>query len=247
MSPTPSQPSTPLRSRSLSQHHPSTPSRLKHSHGPGSSSQDELDSPTFQTPASRLPPPLYPSNTDQRSNQPEDRPGRLSPNATQLRPRHWRNYSTHNCSQAEGETCEHGSLSPKIRPSSPRSINSTLDDVNSFGGRYARSQSIVGGPNTVLGDAIGDTLFGDGRFFSGDGGAEDGKEQGQSGGWSRWWGRGDRKDRGRNTMSTTRWLATKHGIQHKRRLCVFTIPLKNWKESYKPANPSNNVRYLVIC
>ncbi|KAI4283289.1 MAG: hypothetical protein L6R38_002254 [Xanthoria sp. 2 TBL-2021] len=50
-----------------------------------------------------------------------------------------------------------------------------LGDDHGFGGRYARPQSIVGGPNGVLGDAVGDTLFGDGRFFSGDGGAENGR------------------------------------------------------------------------
>ncbi|KAL8911193.1 MAG: hypothetical protein Q9171_003599 [Xanthocarpia ochracea] len=92
----------------------------------------------------------------------------------------------------------------------------------------------MGGPNTVLGDAIGDTLFGDGRFFSGDGGAEDGKEQGQSGSWNRWWGRGDGKDRGSNTMSTTRWLATEHGIQHKRRLyLVYYFPFLQWISQYR--------------
>ncbi len=229
MSPTQSRPSTPLRSNSTFHHHPSTPSRLKHSHAPGSSSQDDLDSPTFQTPASHLPPPLYSLNSDQRTNPPEASPGRPSPTtASPLRPRHWRGYSTHSCAQPEGEPCPHGSFSPHIRPSISRSTSSVLEDHGGFGGRYPRSQSIEGGPNTVLGDAMGDTLFGDGRFFGGDGGAEHGpvqhgKEQGWSGSWRRWWG-GNRKDGGDTRMSTTRWLATTHGLRSKRRMYVSIHP-----------------------
>ncbi|KAL8976131.1 MAG: hypothetical protein Q9205_007804, partial [Flavoplaca limonia] len=166
-----------------------------------SSPQDDLDSPIFQTPASRLSPPLYSLNLEQRTSPSEDNPVRPTPNTSPLRPRHWRNYSTHNCSQSEGEPCQHGSFSPKIRPTTPRSTSSILGDDHGFGGRYARSQSIEGGPNRILGDAIGDTLFGDGRFFSHDGGAENGRvdnpnEQGWSGSWNRWWrgASGDRKD-----------------------------------------------------
>ncbi|KAL8673264.1 MAG: hypothetical protein Q9168_002302 [Polycauliona sp. 1 TL-2023] len=242
MSPSPSQPPSPLRSTSFSQHQPSTPSRLKHSHAPGSPSQDELDSPIFQTPASRLPPPLYNLNSDQRTDPPDHSPGRPSPNPSPLRPRHWRDYSTHNCSQPEGEPCQHGSLSPEIRPSTPKSTSSTLDDDRGFGGRYARSQSIEGGPNGLLGDAVGDTLFGDGRFFSNDGGSEShddehGKEQGWSGSWNRFWrrsGGGDRKYGGAMTMSTTRWLATKHGVPNKRRMyLVYYFPFLQWITQYR--------------
>ncbi|CAO1600272.1 hypothetical protein XANCAGTX0491_003969 [Xanthoria calcicola] len=232
MSPTLPRPSTPLRSNSSSHHHPSTPSRLKHSHAPGASSQDDLDSPTFQTPASHLPPPLYPLNSDQRTNPAEASPGRPSPNPSPLRPPHWRGYSTHSCAQPEGEPCPHGSFSPHIKPSISRSTSSVLDGHHGFGGRYPRSPSIEGGPNTVLGDPTGDTLFGDGRFFSGDGGAEhgrvqNGKEQGWSGSWSRWWG-GNRKDGGDTRMSTT------HGIRSKRRMyLVYYFPFLQWITQYR--------------
>ncbi|KAL8691038.1 MAG: hypothetical protein Q9224_004264 [Gallowayella concinna] len=238
MSPSPSQPATPTRSNShshshsRSQHHPSTPSRLKHSHAPGSSSQDEPDSPIYETPASRLPPPLYPLNTARRTTPPEDSPNRSSPNTSPLRPRHWRTYSTRNCSHPEGESCDHGAFSPKIRPASLRSISSTLDEDSDhgFGGPYRRSHSIAGGPNEISADAVGDTLFGDGRFFSADGGNEIGgaghkKEQGWSGHWSRWWGGGAG---GKKTMSTTRWLAATYGIRNKRSDLVAALTMASF-------------------
>ena len=241
--PSTSRPSTPrTHSRSNSQHHPSTPSRLKHSHAPGTSPQDDPPSPPFQTPASRFPQPLNPFNYNQRTDPVEEnsRPAPSSPSL--FRPRHWRNYSTHNCSQAEGEPCEHGSFSPRVRPTSPTSTSSLLDeDSNSdhgFGGRYARGQSIVGGVNGVLGDAVGDTVFGDGNIFSapsGYDGAEDGKRARWSDSWSRWWeGGGDDKSGGKKTMSTTRWLATKHGVRNKRSMYVSISP---WETGIEPICP----------
>lgn len=221
MSPTGSRPATPRKlSNAHSQHNPSTPSRLKHSHAPGSS--PEQPSPTFETPASRFPSHRRTDSSEDSVNNPPSTP---SP----LRPRHWRNYSTHNCSQPEGEPCEHGAFSPMIRPTSPpTSVTSTLDDASDhgFGGRYARGQSIAGGVNGVLGDAVGDTVFGDGNIFGG--GGEDGKHVGRAESWRRWWAGGDGDGKGgtgNRIMSTTRWLATKHGIKNKRRMYV-SIPTR---------------------
>lgn len=220
MSPTGSGPaSPPKQSNAHSQHNPSTPSRLKHSHAPESS--PEQPSSAFETPASRFSPHR---RTDSSEDSVHNPPSTPSP----LRPRHWRNYNTHNCSQPEGEPCEHGTFSPKIRPTSPpTSVTSTLDDASDhgYGGRYARSQSIAGGVNGVLGDAIGDSVFGDGNIFGNRG--DDGKPIGRAESWRRWWaggGDGDGKgDAGNKTMSTTRWLATNHGIKNKRRMYV-SIP-----------------------
>ncbi|KAL8719323.1 MAG: hypothetical protein Q9225_003667, partial [Loekoesia sp. 1 TL-2023] len=243
MSPSGSRPSTPrAHSHSRSQHHPSTPSRLKQSHIPGSSPQEELHSPPFHTPASRFPPLLNPFNSDQRTDPGEDNPRPTPSTPSPLRPRPWRNYSTHNCSQAEGQPCEHGTFSPKIRSTSPTSASSTLDEDASsdhgYGGRYARSQSIVGGVNGVLGDAVGDTVFGDGNIFGsphGSRGANDGQQGGWSGSWMRWrGGEGDDKSGGSKTMSTTRWLATKHGIHNKRSMyLVYYFPFLQWVTQYR--------------
>lgn len=217
----------PKDSHAHSQHNPSTPSRLKHSYAPRSSPSEEDPSPTFETPESRFPPPLNPFNSPQRTDPVEDSSRNPSSSPLPLRSRHWRQYSTHNCSQPEGEPCEHGNLSPNIRPTSPpTSATFTLDDDSDhgYGGRYARGQSIVGAVNGVLGDAMEDTVFGDGNIFGGRG--EDGKPVGWSESWRQWWGGGgDGHDgRGKKTMSTTRWLATKHGIKNKRRMYVSSRP-----------------------
>ncbi|KAL8903359.1 MAG: hypothetical protein Q9207_003969 [Kuettlingeria erythrocarpa] len=231
MSPTGSGPTTPPKqSNAHSQHNPSTPSRLKHSHGTESS--PEQASSTFETPASRFSP-------HRRTNSSEDSVHNPPSTPTPLRPRDWRNYSTHNCSQPEGEPCEHGTFSPKIRPTSPpTSVNSTLDEASdhSYGGRYPRSQSIVGGVNGVLGDAVGDSLFGDGNIFGNRG--DDGKAVGRAESWRRWWaGGGDRDGKdgaGNKNMSTTRWLATNHGIKNKRRMyLVYYFPFLQWVTQYR--------------
>ncbi|KAL8834125.1 MAG: hypothetical protein Q9170_003899 [Blastenia crenularia] len=236
----PSPPRTPTQPHSP--HHPSTPSRLKHSHAPGSSTQEDPPSPPFETPASRFPPPLNPFHADQRADPSEDNSRSTPWSPSPLRPRHWRNYSTHNCAQSQGGgPCEHGAFSPNIRSTSPKSPTSTLDDDSDhgYGGRYARGQSIVGGVNGVLGDAVGDTVFGDGNIFSSthDGGAQGKENGGWSGSWRRWWGGGgggDDRDRGKKTMSTTRWLATKHGIQNKRSMyLVYYFPFLQWITQYQ--------------
>ncbi|KAL8654514.1 MAG: hypothetical protein Q9210_001459 [Variospora velana] len=245
MSPSGSRPSTPpprshshSHSQSHSQHQPSTPSRLKHAHAPGSSHRDDSPSPPFHTPATTLPLPLNPFNSENRTDRADEnsRPPPTTP--TPLRPRHWREYSTHNCSQLEGEPCEHGAFSPKIRPTSPpTSVSSTLDgDTNlDYGGRYPRGQSIVGGVNGVLGDAVGDTVFGDGNIF-GDRG-ENGKPIGWFERWRRWWGGGGGDDKNGSAgkiMSTTRWLATTHGIKNKRRMyLVYYFPFLQWVTQYR--------------
>ncbi|KAL9602726.1 MAG: hypothetical protein Q9179_002461 [Wetmoreana sp. 5 TL-2023] len=176
-SPSSSRPTSPRRSRP--QHHPSISSRLKQSYAPGSSPQEEPHFPPFDGPADSLPSPLNPLNSNQRTYPVENNPKSPPSNNTPLRPRHWRNYSTitHVCSQPEGEPCEHGTWSPQIRSTSPSSISSTPDEDtgHSYGGRYASGQSIVGGVNRALGDAIGNTVFGDGRFFGGGSADRDGK------------------------------------------------------------------------
>ncbi|KAL8693356.1 MAG: hypothetical protein Q9218_001793 [Villophora microphyllina] len=238
-SPSPSRPPTP-RSASIShsQHQPSPPSRLNQSHAPGSSPHNQIRSPLSDRPTDDSSSPLNPFNDNQRTN-PADHTG-STPDTSPLRPRHWRNYSTYNCAQPEGEPCEHGHWSPKIKPTSPSSASSTLEEgrAHSHGGRYARGQSIVGGPNEVLGDAIGDTVFGDGRFFSGGGGdsrSTDRRSGGWSKSWSQWWGGGGDDEYGRGKpMSTTRWLATRHGVKNKRRMyLVYYFPLLQWITQYR--------------
>lgn len=210
---------------SHSQHQPSTPSRLNQSHAPGSSPQDQGQSPPLDGPSEDPVSPLNPFNSDQRANTAESSNG-TTPNTSPLRPRHWRNYSTFNCAHPEGNSCEHGHWSPKIRPTTPTSASSTLEGEpnRSFGGRYARAQSIQGGPNGFLGDAVGDTVFGDGRIFTrSNGDSRDGnrKDGSWSSSWSRWWGvEGDDKNRIGQPMSTTRWLASTHGVKNKRRMYV---------------------------
>ncbi|KAI4180746.1 MAG: hypothetical protein L6R41_007034, partial [Letrouitia leprolyta] len=119
---------------------------------------------------------------------------------------------------------------------------------NGFGGRYARGQSIVGGVNGVLGDAVGDTVFGDGNIFGGrneNGDLAEGK-RGWSDTWNRWWGGegggggggggGGDGNGGRiqKTMSTTRWLAKKHGVRNKRRMyLVYYLPFLQWITQYR--------------
>lgn len=224
-------PSTP---RSLSdehwQHNPSTPSRLKQSHAPKPSPSEEPPSPTFETPASRFPSASNPFESPQRTNRADEIPKSTPSTPSPLRPRHWRQYSTHNCSQPDGEPCEHGTFSPNIKPTSPpTSVPSILDEESGHGhgGRYAGGQSIVGGANGVLGDAIGDTVFGDGNIFGGRG--EHGKPPGWAESWRLGWGGGGDHEggRGKKTMSTTLWLATKHGVQNKRRMYVSTLLPRN--------------------
>lgn len=167
------------------------------------------------------------------------RPNPTSPSP--FRPRHSRNYSYHNCSQSAGEPCEHGNFSPQIRSSRSTSVTSTLDEEsdNGFGGRYARGQSIVGGVNGVLGDAVGDTVFGDGNIFGGrneTGNTGDGKKGGWSDSWNHWWGGGGDDNGGgkKKTMSTTRWLAKKHGVRNKRRMyLVYYFPFLQWITQYR--------------
>ncbi|KAI4116802.1 MAG: hypothetical protein LQ345_002844 [Seirophora villosa] len=243
MSPSGSRPSTPQarshsHSHSSSPHQPSTSSRLKHAHAPGSPHRDNSPSPPFHTPATTLPLPLNPFDSEQRTHRVDENSHPSPATSTPFRPQHWRNYSTHNCSQAQGEPCEHGRFSPKIRPTSPpTSVSSTLDGHTHLGhgGRYPRGQSIVGGVNVVLGDAVGDTVFGDGNIF-GDRG-ENGKRLGWSEGWRRWWegGSDDKNGSGRKTvMSTTRWLATTHGIKNKRRMyLVYYFPFLQWVTQYR--------------
>ncbi|KAL9595926.1 MAG: hypothetical protein Q9219_006152 [cf. Caloplaca sp. 3 TL-2023] len=218
MSSSGSRPTTPRTpSQSHFHHHPSTPSRLKHSHAPGTSpqEQEESQSPVFETPASRFPPPLNPFNAVRRSDPVEDIPRQNPPTPSPLRPRHWRNYSNYTCSQHVGEPCDHGTFSPKIRPSSPLSPSILEDETDrGYGGRHARGQSIVGGVNGVLGDAAGDNVFGDGNIFGNrndDGRSNDGKKAG----WSQWWWGGGYhgKDQGKKMMSMTWWLATQHGYR----------------------------------
>lgn len=132
-------------------------------------------------------------------------------------------------------------------------MSSTLDGDTHLGhgGRYPRGQSIVGGVNVVLGDAVGDTVFGDGNIF-GDRG-EDGKRVGWSEGWRKWWERrgDDKNGSGRKTvMSTTRWLATTHGIKNKRRMYVSLFYLYTQSTKCRfilgPMNASaDQNRYLV--
>ncbi|KAL8992571.1 MAG: hypothetical protein Q9188_007556, partial [Gyalolechia gomerana] len=239
MSPSDSRPSTPhTHSHSRSLHQPSTPSRLKHSHAPGTSPQEDAQSPPFATPSSRFPPPLKPFNYDQHTDPAEDNfPTSPSP----LRPSYWRNYSTHNCSQSAGAPCDHGTFSPRVRPNRSTSVASTLEEEsdNGFGGRYARGQSIVGGVNGILGDAVGDTVFGDGNIFGGRnaaGSIGDGKGGGWSDCWSRWWGGGgdNKGGGGKKTMSTTRWLAKNHGVPNNRRMyLVYYFPFLQWVTQYR--------------
>lgn len=211
---------------SHSQHQPSTPSRLNQSHAPGPSPHDQIHSPPLDGSTDHPVSPLNPFNSDQRANLAESSNG-TTPNTSPLRPRHWRNYSTYNCTQSEGNSCEHGHWSPKIRPTTPTSPSSTLEGEpnRSFGGRYARAQSIQGGPNRLLGDAIGDTVFGDGRIFTQpnrDSTDENRKDGSWSRSWSRWWGvEGDDKNKIGQPMSTTRWLASTHGVKNKRRMYVL--------------------------
>ncbi|KAL9580271.1 MAG: hypothetical protein Q9212_004600 [Teloschistes hypoglaucus] len=224
---------------SHSQHQPSTPSRLNQSHAPGSSPHDQVHSPPLDRSTEDSASPLNPFNSDQRANLAESSNG-TTPNTSPLRPRHWRNYSTYNCTQPEGHSCEHGHWSPKIRPTSPSSASSILEGEpnRSFGGRYARAQSIQGGPNGFLGDAIGDTVFGDGRIFTqsnGDSRDENPKDGSWSKSWSRWWGvEGDDKNRTGQPMSTTRWLASTHGVKNKRRMyLVYYFPFLQWITQYR--------------
>lgn len=90
----------------------------------------------------------------------------------------------------------------------------------------------MGGVNGILGDAVGDTVFGDGNIF-GDrnaaGSIGDGKGGGWSDCWSRWWGGGgdNKGGGGKKTMSTTRWLAKNHGVRNNRRMYVSVYSIAN--------------------
>lgn len=146
-----------------------------------------------------------------------------------VRPRASRNYSqTPCCSQGEEGECEHGAFSPTARPGSPTSLPPDAEAArNEFGGRYARSTSLASGVHGVVGDAIADGIFGDGRIFgSGDDNTRKGWNSGDLGN-NLGWKKNDPPQDGGGTkpMSTTQWLAKNHGVRNNRSMYVSVTHL----------------------
>lgn len=139
-----------------------------------------------------------------------------------VRPRASRTYShIPCCSQGEEGECEHGAFSPTARPGSPTSSPPDAEAASNFGGRYARSTSLASGVHGVVGDAIADGIFGDGRIF---GNGEDNARKG----WKNWgWKKDDpqQDEGGAKPMSTTQWLAKSHGVRNKRSMYVSVTHL----------------------
>ncbi|KAL8743253.1 MAG: hypothetical protein Q9190_004373 [Brigantiaea leucoxantha] len=213
-SPHPSPPQTPLRSTSFP--HPGS------LYNPSSSHHRPLNSsqPNVSRPAANTVP---------------------SPKGI-FRPPHLRNYSISPCcTGGEGWKCEHGALSPKIRPGSPSSATLDADEAgHDFGGRYARSSSMAAGPHEIFGDAIADGVFGDGRIFGE--GKDDARSRWSLGGLLRRLGlrNGDYGENGdrMKTMSTTEWLARRHGVKNKRSIfskwyLVYYLPFLQWTSQYR--------------
>lgn len=139
-----------------------------------------------------------------------------------------RSYHRPSCQQEE---CEHGLLSPHAsRPTSSDSNKPTQTSFNgdnaqestytpthlgyepqhtesgngsAFGGRHSGETDIRHG---ILGDALADGVFG-----SGEGGQLDGASDGKS-------GRGEGDE---GPMSTTQWLARRHGVKGRRIMYVL--------------------------
>ena len=105
-----------------------------------------------------------------------------------------------NCNNCESGECEHGTLSPRA-PSTPRSWDgpTTATGSGSYGGKFDSQGGDM--MHSILGDAVADGLIGERT------------------------GRADHdEDGGINKMSTTEWLARKHGINRKRTMYVAIPP-----------------------
>ena len=138
------------------------------------------------------------------------------------------------------EECEHGALSPHAsRPNSssstnPSHLNSILKSnsgdahqlsADSHGGRYPGGQDLQHG---ILGDAVADGLLGhiSGGQEMGDEGERDGDVEGDG-------------ERGKlyaavRGMSTTQWLAERHGVKGRRSMYLaYYFPFMNWIMQYR--------------
>lgn len=114
------------------------------------------------------------------------------------------------CNHCESGDCEHGTLSPQIFDPS-----STKRGSDSYGGKLdSHGGDII---HSVLGDAVTDGLIGENQ------GREDHGENGET-----------------NKMSTTDWLARRHGITRRRTMYVVeTI------ESYLHNRPTTEL-FLIF-
>ena len=159
-----------------------------------------------------------------------------------------RAYHRPSCQQQE---CEHGALSPHAsRPNSSSSVsppNPNIDAAahtpthmgsdyapqtsdphrlspDSYGGRYGGEQDLRHG---VLGDAVADGVLGDGTGddLGGQGNGADEEDDGD----------GKQKLKGIvSGMSTTQWLARKHGVKGRRTMYLaYYLPFLNWIMQYR--------------
>ena len=171
------------------------------------SSQSTIPAPTHRTA------PLQPSISNQSAKtghsyhrpscqQEECEHGLLSPHAS--RPtssdsnRPWHAASNQDNAQESGNTPSHLSYEPRHAESGNGGV---------FGGRHAGETDLRHG---ILGDALADGVFGSGTGSQLHG-ANDGKG-----------GRGDRgEDENGGTISTTQWLARRHGVRGRRIMYVL--------------------------
>ena len=153
------------------------------------------------------------------------------------------NHSYHRPS-CQQEDCEHGTLSPHAsRPNSSSSVNPSQANSNhdaytsmhmppnhqandtqnlsagDYGGRYAGQRDLQHG---ILGDAVADGLLGDGT--GGDGAADEGDGDGERG----------KLRAAVKGMSTTQWLAKRHGFKGRRIMYLaYYFPFLNWITQYR--------------
>ena len=107
-----------------------------------------------------------------------------------------------------GRICASGSCDHGTfspRAPSRRSWNSSLDSRDGFGGRYPGGTNDRGDPSDTLHGVFGDTIA-DGVLGGGNG----------------------------SKMSTTKWLAQKHGIKNSRMMYIsYYFPALNWIRQYR--------------
>ena len=209
----PSPPKTPprLHARTISNHAPLNPSRLRTAMTPARSTEDftketEHDSGDETTESSRYRPPRFDGNEDHplpaiQSPPVEDRDldaranlREPTPVEATVRTRLLEDYYRGRvCGSGQ---CDHGTFSPQDRSS--RSRESSVDSRIGFGGRYHGSANDVRGGVT---DAITDAIRGNGH---------------------------------KSKMSTTEWLAQQYGITNQKSMYLsYYFPASIWMRQYR--------------
>ena len=206
-SPSPSRPHS--RQSSIHSRHISQPSRLRQSFA-ASSDDSPNNTETAPKASAEEPTELRPSEESNTSTLISKAAGSAR---NKIVDGYFRFYGRSNCNNCESGECEHGMLSPRAS-----SAHGSQDDTNkgrnaaSFGGKFdSRGGDTI---HSLLGDAVTDGLIGERR------------------------GRGENgDDDGIKKLSTTEWLAQKHGITNKRRMCVSQfVKWDSWSKAGTPCS-----------